>query len=69
MTGIRISAVRDRPRTTADRLKPVEIERIRDSFIAGRQIKVVARELQCSTRTVTKYYGFFRAEGVEQGLR
>lgn len=55
-----------KPRTRGQRLSTAEIEKIKAGFIHRRTIRDVARELQCASRNVTKYYGYFRAEGVEQ---
>lgn len=47
-------------------LTEAEKQFIRDSFITRQRIEYVADKLNCSTRCVTKYYGFFRDEGVGQ---
>lgn len=44
-----------------------EIAFIRKGYREDRTIRDVARDLKCSSRNVTKYYGFFRAEGVVKG--
>ena len=56
----------EKPRGRQDHLTADEIQTIRECFIARRPVGAVARELNCSERNIQKYYGFFRAEGVEQ---
>jgi len=55
-----------KPRSRGTRFTTEEIERIKRGFQHQEKIRDVARELQASSRNVTKYYGFFRAEGVIQ---
>lgn len=43
-----------------------EIAGVKRSFVAGEKIYDVAKRLKCSSRTIVKYYGFFRAEGVRE---
>jgi hypothetical protein len=61
-----VSEQERKPRGRNDYLNADEIKFIRESFVARHRIKYVANKLNCSTRNVSKYYGFFRAEGVEQ---
>ena len=56
----------DKPRSHGEHLTETEIAFIRDSFVNRYPIKYTAEKLKCSSRVVTKYYGYFRAEGVEQ---
>jgi len=58
-----------KPRTPGQKLTAAELDRIKHGFVHRRTIRDVARELQCASRNVTKYYGYFRAEGVEQRSR
>lgn len=57
----------EKPRSRSQHLTEAEIALLRKAFSSRRTIKDIARELQCSSRTVSKYYGFFRAEGIPQG--
>jgi hypothetical protein len=54
----------EKPRSHGTKLTEVEIDRIKLGFVRGERIEDVARELAAASRTVSKYYGFFRAEGV-----
>ena len=56
----------EKPRATSTHLTAAEIEFIRQSYIDRLRIVYVAETLKCASRTVTKYYGFFREEGVER---
>lgn len=57
----------DKPvRGRAQHLTQKEIDFIRECYIAKLRIAYVANKINCSERNVSKYYGFFRAEGVEQ---
>jgi hypothetical protein len=49
-----------KPRTQGNHLTADEIELIRAAFKAGRKPSVIARELKCASRTVSKYYQQFR---------
>lgn len=55
-----------KPRKRSDHFSEAEISVCRDGFVNRRRIHLVAQSLQCASRTVAKYYGFFRAEGIEQ---
>lgn len=55
-----------KPRKTSQHLTEAEISTIRDGFVNRRRIHLVAKSLLCASRTVCKYYGYFRAEGIEQ---
>ncbi len=59
----------EKPRSKGVHLTSDEIALVKVGFAAKRTIQDVARELKCSSRTVSKYYGWFRAEGVPQGGR
>jgi hypothetical protein len=54
----------EKPRGKGQHLTADEIAFIRTGYKQGRRYSDVARELKCSSRVVSKYYGFFRAEGV-----
>ena len=56
----------EKPRSHGTALTKEKLEFVRTSFIDRVPIETVARKLKCSSRTVTKYYGYYRAEGVEQ---
>lgn len=53
-------------RSRGTHFTPAEIERIRRGYIDGERSRTVACELQASWRNVSKYYGYFEAEGVER---
>lgn len=55
-----------KPRKTSQHLTEAEIATIRDGFVHRRRIHLVAKSLLCASRTVSKYYGYFRAEGIQQ---
>jgi len=48
-----------KPHSTSDHLAESEIARIRAAFRADVPAKNIAQDLQCSTRTVQKYYAMF----------
>jgi len=52
-----------KPRNHGQHLTEEEMAAIRVGYRTNRAAKDVARELQCSTRTVNRYYGILRAEG------
>lgn len=54
----------DKPRSRGTHLSDAEIELVKRAYRDERKIRDVARELKCASRTVSKYYGFFREEGV-----
>jgi len=56
----------EKPRSHGTGLTADELAFVRQSFIEGARIDHVAKKLQCASRTVTKYYGYFRAGGVKQ---
>jgi hypothetical protein len=56
-------------RSRGNHLTEAEKVFIKEQFVRGRRSRDVARELQCSSRIVSKYYGFFRAQGVPIGAR
>ena len=56
----------EKPRGKGGHLSAPELAKVQEGFQHRRHIRDVARELKCSSRTVTKYYGLFRAEGIEQ---
>jgi DNA invertase Pin-like site-specific DNA recombinase len=49
-----------KPRSNGTPLTAEEIKRVRTAFNQGRHVRDIARELQCSRRTVDKYYAEFR---------
>ena len=53
-----------KPRSHGTKLTEAEIAKIKAAYRAGRAVRDIARELKCASRTVSKYYGFFSAEGV-----
>lgn len=55
-----------KPRATWQYLTEAEIARIRLAFQQRRKNRDVARELQCSTRVVQKYYAQFANQGIPQ---
>jgi hypothetical protein len=55
-----------KPRSKGQHLTEAEIAEIKQSFVDGNRVEYIARKLQCSSRVVSKYYGFFRAEGIRQ---
>jgi IS30 family transposase len=57
----------NKPRTKAMRLTETEISEVKIAFQMGRKVRDIARELQCASRTVSRYYSLFRAEGIAQG--
>lgn len=50
-----------KPRSNGDHLSNEEVELIRKGYRQGRSSFDIARELQCSTRTVDKYFVIFRS--------
>lgn len=55
-----------KPRSNGTHLTEAEIAEVRVAFASKQKIETVARRLQCASRTVSKYYGLFRAECVAQ---
>ena len=51
----------EKPRSKGVHLTPDEKARLRIAYNSGRAIRDIARELQCSSRVVAKYYASFRA--------
>lgn len=49
-----------------ERFSEATVASIREAYIARRKIRDVAKELGVSSRNVSKYYGYFREEGVER---
>lgn len=49
-----------KPRTKGQHLTADEIAQIKAAYIAGHRPEYAARELQCSSRVVMKYYAQFR---------
>ena len=49
-----------KPRSHGKHLTTAEIERIRVAYRTGRRPEAIARELQCASRTVHRYYSQFR---------
>lgn len=58
-----------KPRSHGQHLTTEEIAFIRESYASGRRLADVARALQCSSRIVSKYYGYFREEGIARPKR
>ncbi len=52
-----------------DHLSKAEIETLRQSFIGRVPLKMAAASVNVSYRNASKYYGYFRAEGVEQVVK
>lgn len=50
-------------RSKGDHLSNVEIEKIRDAFEIESPAREIARQLKCSTRTITGWYNKFRNVG------
>lgn len=59
----------EKPRSKGTGLTTEEIGLIRLAYKAGRDYRDIARELKCASRTTSKYYGFFTAEGVQKDKR
>jgi transposase len=56
----------EKPRSKGQHLTEAEIATIKQDYLAGRHYRDVAKDLKCSSRIVSKYYGLFRAEGAVQ---
>lgn len=56
----------EKPRGKGQHLTEAEIEQLKVAFNASRPSRDIARELQCSTRVVNKYYSYFRVDGTKQ---
>ena len=54
----------EKVRTNGTHMTPEEVGIIRKAFKEGKDVRTVARELRCGSRTVTRYYELFLAEGV-----
>lgn len=55
-----------KPRSNGTGLTEAEIAFIKASYMDKLSIEYVARKLQCASRTVTKYYGIFRDQGLDK---
>ena len=55
-----------KPRAKWQHLTEAEIARIRIAYQQRRKNRDIARELQCSTRVVQKYYAQFADQGIPQ---
>jgi hypothetical protein len=58
----------EKPRSHGCHLTEAEISRLRQAYKDGVNSRTVALELRCSSRVVSKYYGFFKAEGVRKTI-
>ncbi len=58
-----------KPRGQHDHLTEAEIDVLRDCFVKRAPLKVAAKLVNVSYRNASKYYGYFRAEGIEQDER
>lgn len=56
----------EKPRSKGQHLTDSEIGQLKAAFKAGRTSRDIARELQCSSRIASKYYGYFEAEGAKR---
>ena len=56
----------EKTRFNGKHLTPEEVGIIRKGFKEGRDVRAIARELKCASRTVTRYYELFMAEGVSR---
>jgi hypothetical protein len=54
----------EKPRSKGQHLTEAEIGEIKKAYLLGEPSRDIARRLQCSSRIASKYYGFFRAEGL-----
>ncbi|WP_194474588.1 hypothetical protein [Bradyrhizobium sp. CCBAU 51753] len=54
----------EKPRSKGTHLTDAEIAQLKVAYRAGTRSRDAERTLKCATRTVNKYYGFFKAEGV-----
>jgi DNA-binding NarL/FixJ family response regulator len=52
----------EKPRSNGHKLTAAEVARVRVAFNCGRDHRDIARELQCSSRTIARYYGGYRDE-------
>ncbi|MBV5269022.1 MAG: hypothetical protein JZU55_02725 [Afipia sp.] len=59
----------EKPRSKGQHLTATEIAFIKSEFLNGTKAHDTARALKCSSRIVSKYYGFFVAEGCVSGNR
>lgn len=57
----------EKPRSKGQHLTADEIALIRRGYLTNRFYRDIARELKCSSRVVSKYYGLFQAEGLRKG--
>lgn len=65
-----MSTIKDdwhKPRSKGQHLNADEIAVIRRAYLMNRFYRDVARELECSSRVVSKYYSLFQAEGLKRG--
>jgi hypothetical protein len=58
----------EKPRSKGQHLTTAEIAFLRSSFETGCASRDAARALKCSSRIASKYYGLWRAEGIEQNV-
>ena len=58
-----------KPRSHGNHLTDDEIAVIADGFRTRRPLVAVARELECSYRTILRHYAFFRDDGIAQARR
>lgn len=59
----------EKPRSKGQHLTAKEVAFIKAEFLKGTKAYDTARALKCSSRVVSKYYGFFVAEGCAPGNR
>ena len=59
----------EKPRSKGQHLTETEIATIKQSYLVGRNFRDVAKDLKCSSRIVSKYYGQFRSEGAVQNAK
>lgn len=58
----------EKPRSKGQHLTTKEIAFIKAEFLKGTRPHDTARALKCSSRVVSKYYGFFIAEGLTSNV-
>lgn len=56
----------EKTRSRSQHFSPEDIAIIRNGYIEKITIASVAEQLKASIRNVSKYYGYFRAEGIWQ---
>ena len=52
----------EKPRRTSDHFSEVEIAKLHLAFEAGKRAPDVARDMQCSSRVVYKWFSIFRGD-------